>query len=230
MSNQFDLDEVAPNRFLFRSSRLTQVLKSEGRIEGHMFVLTGWRRDGLMARLRADGFTVSTLADQITALPVRPSPPDVGPARPRLLMRNDRYSRFDTPYTGWVPIVPVAAEGSPPSVMLPLGLPVRKRQGRGPTSFYRVVREGTGSGLAPMGENTALLLAYAHLAATEPFSVTLQATAQGVVLPQIELPAPYRVFMRRLATESAEGWLADADSALVVCAVYARLGVVVQKG
>jgi hypothetical protein len=64
-----DLEEIAPNRFLVHTPRINALIKGEGKIAGRMFELTGWRRDGLIARLRERGFSVRTLGDQLDKLP-----------------------------------------------------------------------------------------------------------------------------------------------------------------
>ena len=68
------MDEVAPNYFALNNSHLATLLKSEGLIKGHMFELTSWRREGLLARLRERGFSVRSLADRLEALPLPPAP------------------------------------------------------------------------------------------------------------------------------------------------------------
>ena len=47
----FDLEEIAPNRFLVHNVRATGLLKGEGSIDGRLFELTTWRREGLLGRL-----------------------------------------------------------------------------------------------------------------------------------------------------------------------------------
>jgi len=48
-SSAVDLEEIAPNRFLVHTPRINALIKGEGTIEGRLFELTGWRRDGLIA-------------------------------------------------------------------------------------------------------------------------------------------------------------------------------------
>ncbi|NTU83127.1 MAG: hypothetical protein HGA45_27780, partial [Chloroflexales bacterium] len=79
-----DLEEVRPNRFIVYNPAASSTLRGEGEREGDRFLLTTWRRDGLIARLRAKSFLVLTLADQIGALPdlPRPAPPRPPPPPP----------------------------------------------------------------------------------------------------------------------------------------------------
>src|SRR5215218_5798417 len=75
-----DLEEIAPNRFLVHTPRINALIKGEGTIAGRMFELTGWRRDGLIARLRERGFEVRTLDNQLDKLPgPPPAPPILAP-------------------------------------------------------------------------------------------------------------------------------------------------------
>lgn len=57
----YDIDEIAPGRFMVRDPRANTLLKREGDLEGRLFTLRSWRREGLLARLRERGFRVRTL-------------------------------------------------------------------------------------------------------------------------------------------------------------------------
>jgi hypothetical protein len=69
---RYDIEEIAPGRFIVRDARANSMLKGEGQLEGQRFTLTSQRRAGLLARLRERGFRVHSLEDRIAALPRPP--------------------------------------------------------------------------------------------------------------------------------------------------------------
>lgn len=197
MAGAVDLEEIAPNRFLIHTPRIGGLIKSEGIINGRMFQLTSWRREGLIARLRQRLVTVSTLPDQITSLPVVNAAAAPGPLLPRTLPANERLSLFDGATFGWQPAHPSGA----PDVLLPAGAAVRRRRGRGPASFAEVAAEGQSAILRPLSEEQALNRAYAHLAGA---TLPIRPTPDGPALAEIELPPRYRPVFKRITADGRE--------------------------
>ncbi len=212
-----DLEEVRPDHFVVHNPAAAPILRGEGTREGDRFQLTSWRRDGLIARLRARGFVVLTLADQIAALPALPAAPAAGTPLVRALAPGERISYFAAEPPGWQPAPTVA----PGSVQLHEGWIIRRRRGRGPASYSRV---SSGS-LAPLDEAAALRLGYAGLAdqGGAPIVAT-PATDQGWLLPDLPLPPEHRRLLGRLATRTAAGWHIPAGATPLAGALLARLG------
>ena len=209
---QFDFEEIAPGHFLLNHPQLRGLVKREGEIQGRFFVLTSWRREGMLARLRMRGFSIRTIADGIAGLPALPAAAPPGPALD-LDLSSFRISTFDPQRLHWTPL--------PAQTQLRDGQPVRQRRGRGVPAYGLA---GAG-GLRPLGEQSALLLAYAQAA---PTSATLTPLPdERWQLPEAELPAPHRALLRRIVAD--DGVLTAAGLELAV-ALYARLGVVLTGG
>lgn len=223
-----DLEELRPDRFVVRNSLAHGILKGEGDLHGSIFVLTTWRRDGLLARLRNHGLTVVTLADQVAALPDLPAALPIGAACTRALAANERFSRFDPQIRNWTPVE--AQPGSePPQVLLHAGWVVRKRRGRGSPAFYRVMEERNRSaGLTPLDETAALLQGYAQARTIQRAPLVARTGNDEVILPDVPLPAPHRKLLERIGTHSAAGWQVAPSAAKLAHQVYACLGLQVR--
>jgi hypothetical protein len=214
-----DLEELRPNYFVVHNPLVGVVLRGEGERDGDRFILTSWRREGLLARLRARQFKVLTLADQIAALPELPAVAPLGPTITRPLASGERISLFAGP-DGWQPAPP--APDTPDAVLLRHGQLIRRRKGRGPGDYY-LVATGT---LQPLAEDKALLVGYARIAHDGRRTLTLTPPAQGLRLPDLPLPAAHRTLLGRLAEPSRDGWHLPPESVELVSALLARLGLV----
>ncbi len=174
------------------------LLKGEGNIAGRLFTLTTWRREGLLARLRARSFVVQTLAGRIERLPALPEPPAIGEARWRPLgIPAERFSVFGTASLRWEPIADEERAGMR-GVMVHGGTVLRRRKGRGPASFYLAVAEPNSVGLRALNETRALLIGYAQ-AAEHSTVLVAQPENDHFRLPDVELPPPHRTILERIA-------------------------------
>ncbi len=221
-----DLEEVRPNLFFIHNSAAAPTLRGEGEREGDRFRLTGWRREGLLARLRAKGFVVLTLADQIAALPALPAPAPLGAPLTRTLAAGERISYFATPgpglAPGWQP-APFAPDG-PGAVSLREGWVVRRRKGRGPGAYYSVAR----GGLQPLAEDAALRLGLAQLAQAGPAALSAAPAEGGWLVPEPPLPAEHRALLSRIADRSEGGWLVAPAALPLAAALLARVGLTLE--
>jgi hypothetical protein len=221
---RYDLEEIAPNRFLVRNSRANTILKGEGEVEGNRFTLTGRRRAGLLARLRERGLRVLALENRISALPRLPAPPPAGePLWRPLAGPAERFSAFDPAALRWQPLEAEARDGQA-GVWLRPGWPLRRRRGRGPADFFLARPERGGMGLQPLDEERALLYGYA-LAADSGVTLRARPHVGGLIIPEVELPARHRALLRTIATATPEGPLADEAAWPFAQALFARLGV-----
>ena len=218
-----DLEEVRPGLFFVHNPAAGPTLRGEGEREGDRFRLTTWRRDGLIARLRAKSFAVLTLADQIAALPDLPPVAPPGDALVHPLAPGERVSYFGRGEAGappgWQPAPP--APGDPAAVALREGWVVRRRKGRGPGAFALVAR----GGLRPLPEDEALRHGLAQLALAGPAAV-LAAPAEGgqLLLPELPLPAAHGAVLSRVADRRPGGWLVAPAALPLAAALLARAG------
>jgi hypothetical protein len=228
-----DLEEVRPRYFVMHNPAVRPLIKSEGTFEGNRFAQTGWRRDGMLARLRMNGFSVLTLEDRLERLPRLPAAPPIGAACPRALTANERYSYFDPATLDWTPIEPIAATRpddqagqSEQAVMLRTGWLIRRRRGRGPAGYYRAFRESSGSaGLTPLAADAALLQGYAQATQHNPPPLALAQTPKGEpLLPDLLLPAPHQDIRQRIARRDGAGWQVDAHGWPLARGLCASLG------
>jgi hypothetical protein len=228
-----DLDEIGLNRFLVNNPSAFGVLKGEGQIAGRLFELTTWRREGLMARLRERGFAVRTIADRIAALPAPPRPPPLGAALWRPLSSAlEQFSQFDLDLLRWRPIEPELRGGA--GVTLRAGWALRRRKGRGSSSYFLVFEErGGGAGLRPLDETEAVLVGYAQALERDPRpwiverrpSASPERAEDDVLLPDVELPPPYREALALFARASEAGPLVDQRGWPLARDLFGRLGV-----
>jgi hypothetical protein len=229
-----DIDEIAPNHFLLHNSHVASVLKGEGHLKGRFFELTTWRREGLLARLRARGFAVRTIADRLEALPEPPAAPPIGAAGWRPLTHAiEQISHYDLRRLRWHPLAPQPRDGVT-GVVIYDGWAVRRRKGRGSASFYLAFRErGGGIGLRPLDETTAVLIGIAQSVEHDPRPLLaerrlLPGSGQGgeaLLLPDIELPPAYRDTLALFTTASPEGLLADQQGWPLAQDLFGHLGI-----
>ncbi|MBP1465851.1 hypothetical protein EYB53_009060 [Candidatus Chloroploca sp. M-50] len=187
-----DLEEVYPDRFIVHNPAVGPSLRGEGDREGDRFVLTSWRREGFLARVRGKTFVVLTLADQITLLP--PLPRVTASGAPVLYTpgQGQRVSYF-AGVIGWQP----AAEDldAPGVYRLVEGSVIRRRRGRGPGHYYHI-RKGK---LVTLDEDQALRYGYAMAARTRAQVVVAHQGQDGQYqIPDLLLPSAHRALLRRL--------------------------------
>jgi hypothetical protein len=211
-----DIEELRPELFVVHNPAAGPTLRGEGEREGDRFRLTTWRREGLIARLRARGFAVLTLDDQIAALPELP-PARLGPPLTRPFATGERVSVFGGEPPGWLPAPP--APDDPQAVLVREGQVIRRRKGRGPASYALAAR----GGLRPLSEDEALRHGYAELAHEPPAPVKLLPVEQGLLLPELLLPAAHRALLGRFATRTTAGWLIQPGAEALAAALLARL-------
>jgi len=214
-----DIEELRPGLFIVHNPAAGPVLSGEGEREGDRFRLTSWRRDGLVARLRSRGFDVLTLADQIDALPpLATAVPPGDPVRHQPAA-GDRISHFAGRPLGWAPAP--SAPAPPGAVELRVGWVIRRRRGRGPADYFRVAGPGRLVGLDP---DEALLAGYAQAALDAPDPVALAPAPDGLLLPDLPLPAPHRALLGRFADRAPDGWRIAAEARPLLADLLARLG------
>ncbi len=217
-----DLEEVRPATFIVHNSATGPTLRGEGERDGDRFLLTTWRRAGLVARLRAKGFLVLTLADQIAALPALPPALFPGPLVDRPLVGGERISYFAAQPLGWQP-VPLRLD-QPQIAQLREGWVIRRRKGRGPGA-YAHLWHGT---LQPLSEDAALYHGFAQAALVGTAPITVQRTEEAYLLPDLPLPDAHRVVLGRFSDRRFTApRIAPADMPLVA-ALLARLGLTLQ--
>lgn len=221
-----DLEEIRPGQFLVRDVRAQPILKTEGKLEGRQFTLTSWRRDGLLARLRNNGFRVQTLEDRVKALPSLPPAPPLGAQVTRVGGSIDRFSHFDPLALAWIPL-DVDEGSAEKQLTLRAGWIVRRRKGRGAASYHRIFAERGGSaGLVLLDETSALLEGFAQAQTIHRTPLHGQRQDRHHFLPDIELPPPHRALLARIGEQSNAGLRFDERGWVLARAVFARLGLV----
>jgi hypothetical protein len=225
-SASVDLEEITPDRFLIHTPRVNALIKGEGQIAGRLFELTSWRRAGMIARLRERGFAVRTLADRLEKLPGPPPAPPIGGAgwRP-LTSALEQISHFDLRGLRWRALAPETRDGAS-GVTVYDGWVLRRRKGRAASSYYLAFKErGGGIGLRPLTETEAILSGYAQALALDPRPLLVARRGQEWLLPDVDLPPPYREALESFAKASEEGLLVDARSWPLAQELFSRLGV-----
>ncbi len=219
-----DFEEISPRLFLIHTIAVKPFIKSEGKIVGNRFAQTGWRRDGMLARLRQAGFRVLTLEDQIDVLPAPVHGVPLGASCRCARRRTDRLATFDGATLAWVPLtVPLDAS----EVELPANSIVRRRRAGGADSYTRVRchRDGRGE-LVPLDVTMALLEVYGHVRDSPPAPRPLTTAAGGTLLPDVPLPPAYEHLLKRFATyQRGQGWRVESQSRTLAQRLYARLGI-----
>ncbi len=193
-----DLDEVRPNRFLIHNLKTKAVLRGEGVTVGNIFELTGWRREGLLARLRMRGFTVRTIDDRIATLPPLPVPVPYGDLVMRDLQHpKERYARFDQVEIRWIN---VKAEEGARQVQIGAGWVLQRRRGRGHADHYLATQEKPDRiGLLPLSETGAIMMGYAQATADGERTLRLEVVDDGHRLPSdLLLPPPHREVLKAI--------------------------------
>ncbi len=228
-----DLDEMAPNNFIVRNERVRPLLRGEGTLDGSHFLLETWRRDGLIARIRAAGLSVRTLLDRVNALPTIPPGRTVGPQLFRPLgTAKEQWAGFDRARLRWRDLPVVTHEGRQ-GVEVLVDEPVRRRKSRTGGDFFVIVPQGTtGAGLLAVDEEAALLQAYALLAnSREPARIhfTKEADLYHVKGGSVVLPARHAETLDLLAASKARWTFGSATSALAE-RVFEKLGIVLFPG
>jgi hypothetical protein len=225
-----DLEEIAPRRFLVRNKNAYRLLKGEGTFQGMMFELTTWRREGLLARLRENGFVVHTLSDQVQALPGLPPPVPIGEAAPYPARPRDAYSYFDPERLAWEPLE-AETRGQQTVVLLRAGWVARRRRHRTGGDYYRVLSDHSGTlRLARLSETEALMAGYAQAAARRAHPLPIrtdrhQQEGHQYYLPLLVLPAPHHALLQKIAEATEQGWKVNHHTLSLACQVYERLGV-----
>jgi hypothetical protein len=222
---RYDIEEIAPGRFIVRDARANSMLKGEGQLEGQRFTLTSQRRAGLLARLRERGFRVHSLEDRIAALPRPPGAYPLGPACFQPLgSPHERLSAFDPDTLGWHALEPETHRGASGWWLRP-GWIVRRRKGRGEADYYFVRPQGNGVGLRGVSENQALLAGYALAAADGEFPLLARIRGDMAELPDVVLPPSYRRVLDQLGREERGALLVDERAWPFAQELFARLGV-----
>jgi hypothetical protein len=220
------LEEISPGRFLVHDPQAQGLLKGEGMFSGRLFEMTTWRREGLLARLRERGFKVLTLADLVAGLPTPPVPPPIGgPGWRPLSSAIEQISHFDLRNLRWRALEPELHDDIA-GVTIYDGWALRRRKGRGAASFYLAARERAGGvGLRPLDETQAVLIGYAQALAHDDRPLLVEWHGDLMLLPDVELPPPYRAVLRRITQEGDVGLLVDQKGWPLAQDVFGRLGV-----
>jgi hypothetical protein len=179
---------------------------------------SGSRREGLLARLRARGFEVRTLHDQIAALPALPPAILPGASVTRHPAVGERISFFAANPPGWQPVP--ADPADPARLHMRENWIVRRRRGRGSADYYRLA----GASLQPLTEDDALMAGYAQIAASDPAVIRIEPVEAAWLLPLPPLPRAYAQLLGRFARSSKPGWTIDPSGLDLARRLLARLG------
>lgn len=224
------LEECAPNVFIIHDIRVHPFLHGEGTRTGNRFVLTSWRRDGLVARIRERGLVVATLEAQIAALPALPTPPVITevPRWHRLGHADERWSYYDPATRAIVPCV-LSTHADTAGVWLQPGWVVRRRRGRGASEWYRTVPQGAESvQYIPVSDDDAILLGLAQAAIMDHAPlVAHQPDPDHVTLTTPLLPHSYQQCAIRWANNDRSGvtWLMPRAHLVWMQRLLKRLGI-----
>ena len=222
-----DLEEITPNHFIIHNEHAFSVLRGEGERRGKLFELTGTRREGLLGRLALRNYNVLTLNDRIAALPdpLPPEAPGDEGWRPQA-GEIERLSVFDPKTRDWHTI-DVEQRAGEAGMWLRANQIVRRRKGRAAPSYAVAFMDRAGViSLRPLNETTALLAGHAQAA---PLTLPVQHKGEAVVLPTLTLPEPYRDFLRRVATETSDGWEVTRAGLNYAAQALERLGMYIEE-
>ena len=214
---------------MIHNDKLRPLLRGEGVTVGRIFELITWRREGLIARIRARGFEVRTIADRLRALPGLPDVAPPGEPGIRALASNkERYSIFDMQTLRWSDLQPETVFGKL-AVRVRDNVALRRRKGRGKGDFYRsaLVRNEL-INLLPCTETDALLHAYAQLGqlGSHPrIAAVRRVDGMFVDRRQATLPTPHSDILALLAHGKAEVWTFPKAVLDLAGEVFATLGI-----
>jgi hypothetical protein len=222
---KYDLDEVRPDLFVIGNPQVQLVLRGEGELSGSFFRLRSWRREGLIARLRERGFRARTLDERLDELPAVPAVTPPGVPLPRdIAGERMGYALFDPESLSWRGVESDPERGAT-TILLPRDAVVRRRKGRGGSSYFRVVEEQGRAGLSPLSEEEALLRSYAQAGAQGPRELRVSRVDKGFLLPKpAGLPPRHRAFIEALGEAGPEGVLAGERGWGLARKAYALLG------
>ncbi len=224
------LEEYAPNHFMVHDIRVRPFIRGEGDVEGNRFVMTSWRRDGLMARLAERGLVMVTIESLTESLPPLPAPsPIADEARWQPLGHpSERWSYYD-PRQRAVVTCDTVSHADQQGVWLYPGCMVRRRRGRGQAEWYRSQPQGAHTiQYTPLAEDTALLQGLAQATGYTHEPIALRAGTNGDVAVTIPLlPKVHQSVLSRCATTDRDGlvWQCHPDHLHLVAGVLARVQV-----
>jgi hypothetical protein len=225
------LEEYAPNHFMVHDIRVRPFIRGEGDVEGNRFVMTSWRRDGLMARLAERGLVMVTIESLTESLPPLPAPsPIADEARWQPLGHpSERWSFYD-PRQRAVVACETVTHADQQGVWLYPGCMVRRRRGRGQAEWYRSQPQGAHTiQYTLLDEDSALLqgLAQASTYTHEPIAVRAGENDAVVVTIPL-LPQAHQAVLARCATTDRDGlvWQCHPDHLHLVVGVLARVDLV----
>ena len=224
-----DLDEIRWDLFVVNNEKVRPFLRGEGEREGKFFRLQTWRREGWVARLRAAGFNVRTLADRVASLKQIERDIELGPEAVHMLATaREQWAAWDRERLRWRDLSTESQDGGR-IVRVRLNESLRRRKSRGGGDFFIAVPERSGrAGLRPVKETDALLHAYALMASTgAPASLRFRQTEAGpfVASDHALLPQPHRDALDLLALEDAPKWTFGSDQTALAEEVFHRLGI-----
>jgi hypothetical protein len=222
------LEEYAPNHFMVHDIRVRPFIRGEGDVEGNRFVMTSWRRDGLMARLAERGLVMVTIESLTESLPALPAPfPIADEARWQPLGHpSERWSFYD-PRQRAVVACETVSHADQQGVWLYPGCMVRRRRGRGLAEWYRSQVQGAHTlQYTPLDEDSAVLQGLSQACAYTHDPIALRASATGAVVVEIPyLPRAHQAVLARCATTDRNGlvWQCHPDHLHLVAGVLARV-------
>lgn len=226
------LEEYAPNHFMVHDIRVRPFIRGEGDVEGNRFVMTSWRRDGLMARLAERGLVMVTIESLTESLPALPAPASIADdARWQPLGHpSERWSFYD-PRQRAVVTCETVSHADQQGVWLYPGCMVRRRRGRGQAEWYRSQSQGTHTiQYTPIDEDSALLQGLSQASTYPHDPITVRAGENGAVVVTIPLlPRAHQAVLARCATTDRNGlvWQCHPDHLHLVTGVLARVQVFV---
>lgn len=225
------LEEYAPNHFMVHDIRVRPFIRGEGDVEGNRFVMTSWRRDGLMARLAERGLVMVTIESLTAALPALPAPLPIADA-PRwqpLGHSSERWSYYD-PRHHAVVACETLTHADQQGVWLYPGWMVRRRRGRGQAEWYRSQTQGAHTlQYTPIDDDSALLQGLAQATRYTHDPIVVRAAENGAVRVTIPLlPRPHQGVLARCASSDRDGleWHCHPDHLHLVVGVLARVNLV----
>jgi hypothetical protein len=106
------------------------------------------------------------------------------------------------------------------------GWVLRRRKGRGTSSYHLAIAErGGGIGLQPLDETSAILAGYAQAMALDDRPLVAERRGDRLLLPDVELPPPHRALLERMSERTEEGLLVHRRVWPLAQEVFGRMGV-----